>query len=136
MNRASGGFESLLDRLGEDELAALSHLIACPWCSGDFLVDLAVLKGPELLLRREMPPPTDAGLQALGEFESRGAQARYRRAKGLMYWQQGELELAEQHLVQAVTDFSRVDENGEEGATLTLLGLLLQEEGKPLPFVW
>lgn len=227
MNRESGGFESLLDRLSADELAMLGHLIACPWCSGDFLVDLAVREGPGLLLRREMPPPTDAGQQALTEFESRtwaewvseaeagnvdrshvlrlailasrevqlfdpgrtlaltrevveqrawlsslaegqdllldamtlmmnaarrsriaewnygglvkeafveraslGAQARYRRAKGLMYWQQGNLETAEHNLVQAATGFSRVDETGEEGATLTLLGLLLQEQGK------
>lgn len=226
MNRASGGFESLLDRLSADELAMLGHLIACPWCSGDFLVDLAVREGPGLLLRREMPPPGDEGAQALTEFESRswaewlagmeegsvdrshvlrlatlasrevqlfdprrsfeltlavvgqrawlstvegqdllleamallvnaarlckaaewnygglvkeafveeaslGAHARYRRAKGLMYWQQGNLETAEHNLVQAATGFSRVDETGEEGATLTLLGLLLQEQGK------
>jgi hypothetical protein len=222
----TAAFESLLDRLSEDELAALSHLIACPWCSGDFLVDLTVLKGPELLLRKAMSPPTGKGSQALKEFESRsweewvagmeagsvdrshvlrlailasrelqlsdprrafeltlavvgqrawlstaegqdllleamalmvnavrmckvaewnygglvkeafveeaslGAQARYRRAKGLMYWQQGDLGTAEHNLVQAATDFSRADESGEEGATLTLLGLLLQEEDK------
>jgi hypothetical protein len=223
----AAAFESLRERLTAEELAKLYHLMACPWCSADFVVDLTVCKGPELLLREETPPATDAGSQALEEFESRswaewvaevesgnmdrshvlllalrasrevqladprrafeltlavveqraslstmvegqdhlleamalmvnaarlckaagwnygglvkeafvegaslGAQARYRRAKGLMYWQEGELESAEQHLVRAATDFSREGESGEEGATLTLLGLLLQEEGK------
>ncbi|HEX3131547.1 MAG TPA: hypothetical protein VH394_29695 [Thermoanaerobaculia bacterium] len=226
MDQARARFASLRGRLSIEELALLGHIIACPWCSGDFLVDLTVCMGTELLLRREMPPPTDEGLQALAEFESRswaewvneaeagnvdrnhvlrlailasrevqlfdprrafeltlavveqrvwlsttegqdllldamavmmnavrrskiaewnygglvkeavvegaslGAQARYRRAKGLMYWQKGDLEAAEQHLVRAAGDFSREGETGEEGTTMTLLGLFLQEEGK------
>lgn len=222
----SAAFERLLNRLDEEELVMLNHLIACPWCSGDFLIDLAVCKGPEVLLREAMPPPTEAAPQAIADFESRswadwvneaeagnvdrsdllrlvlrasrevqlsapkkafaitlavfeqrtwlsslpeeqdfrleamelmvngarlckavgwdygerieeaclegaslGARARYRRARGLMLWQEGELEEADRYLVGAAMDFCRAGEIGEESATMTLLGLLLQEKG-------
>jgi hypothetical protein len=221
-------FERLLKRLDEEELAGLNHVIACPWCSADFLIDLALCKGPALLLREGVPSASQAvptALPAIAALESRsweewvneaeagnldrsdllrlvlrasrevqlsspkkafgialaffeqrawlssmpegqdlrlegmelivngsrlskvvgwdygekveevclegaslGARARYRRAKGLMLWQQGELEEADQHLVQAAMDFYGAGELGEEGATLTLLGLLLQEK--------
>lgn len=220
-------FERLLNRLDEEELVMLNHLIACPWCSGNFLIDLAVCKGPEVLLREAMPPPPEAAPQAIAEFESRsweewmneaeagnadrshllrlllrasrevqlsepkkayaitlaffeqrawlssipegqelrleamelmtngarlckavgwdygeeaeeeclegasfGAQARYRRARGLMLWEDGRLEAAEKHLVQAAMDFNVAGEIGEEAATIALFGLLLQEAGK------
>lgn len=69
--------------------------------------------------------------EACLEGASFGARARYRRARGLMLWQEGELEEADRHLAGAAMGFCRAGENGEESATMTLLNV-----GTPLQDRW
>lgn len=107
-----------------------SRLIELPEGADLYLETMALAaNAARLLERRELPVELDEkDLRALKG--SKGSLGRYRRASGLLLWEQGELATAQDQLDLAEMAFGEAGDFAEEGATLALSGLLHLELGE------